>query len=182
MEDLFKKFINAGVGFVSLTTDRVQSTIDALVKESKLSEQEGAKIMDELRKNGETKRKELEKQFQGLTSRLMKTVGVAPNSEVEELKRTVKGGGSKAASASGSKSGAAASKSGSTSAASATSKAAGTVKKAATSTANAAGKAQNSAAGKAGAETKKSNGSKSAAAKNTAGATEGSNDNGNSAS
>lgn len=181
MEDLFKKFINAGVGFVSLTTDRVQSTIDALVKESKLSEQEGAKIMDELRKNGETKRKELEKQFQGLTSRLMKTVGVAPNSEVEELKRTVKGSGSKAASASGSKSGAAASKSGSTSAAGATSKAAGTVKKAATSTANAAGKAQNSAAGKTGAETKKSNSSKSAA-KNTAGATEGSNNNGNSAS
>ncbi|UOG73529.1 hypothetical protein MTX78_15525 [Hymenobacter tibetensis] len=96
MEDLFKKFVNAGVGFVSLTTDRVQKTIDALVKESKLSEQEGAKIMDELKQNGETKRKELEKQVQSIASRVMKTVGVAPNAEVEELKRTVKGG-SKAA-------------------------------------------------------------------------------------
>ena len=92
MEDLFKKFVNAGVGFVSLTTDRVQKTIDALVKESKLSEQEGAKIMDELRKNGETKRKELEKQVQGLAAKMMKTVGVAPSAEVEELKRTVKSG------------------------------------------------------------------------------------------
>jgi len=101
MEDLFKKFVNAGVGFVSLTTDRVQKTIDALVKESKLSEQEGAKIMDELRKNGETKRKELEKQVQGLAAKMMKSVGVAPNSEVEELKRTVKGGAkSKSAAAS----------------------------------------------------------------------------------
>jgi polyhydroxyalkanoate synthesis regulator phasin len=99
MEDLFKKFVNAGVGFVSLTTDRVQKTIDTLVKESKLSEQEGAKIMDELRKNGETKRKELEKQVQGIASRMMKTVGVAPNSEVEELKRTVKGGSKSAATA-----------------------------------------------------------------------------------
>jgi polyhydroxyalkanoate synthesis regulator phasin len=97
MEDLFKKFVNAGVGFVSLTTDRVQKTIDTLVKESKLSEQEGAKIMDELKKNGETKRKELEKQVQGIASRMMKTVGVAPNSDVEELKRTVKGGTKSAA-------------------------------------------------------------------------------------
>ncbi|UOQ64927.1 phasin family protein [Hymenobacter volaticus] len=96
MEDLFKKFINAGVGFVSLTTDRVQKTIDTLVQESKLSEQEGAKIMDELKQNGETKRKELEKQVQSIASRVMKSVGVAPNSDVEELKRTVKGG-SKAA-------------------------------------------------------------------------------------
>lgn len=97
MEDLFKKFVNAGVGFVSLTTDRVQKTIDTLVKESKLSEQEGAKIMDELKKNGETKRKELEKQVQGIASRMMKTVGVAPNSDVEELKRTVKGSSKSAA-------------------------------------------------------------------------------------
>ena len=99
MEDLFKKFINAGVGFVSLTTDRVQKTIDALVQESKLSEQEGAKIMDELKQNGETKRKELEKQVQSIASRVMKTVGVAPNSDVEELKRTVKGGSKPAAAA-----------------------------------------------------------------------------------
>ncbi|HEX8427124.1 hypothetical protein [Hymenobacter sp.] len=99
MEDLFKKFINAGVGFVSLTTDRVQKTIDALVQESKLSEQEGAKIMDELKQNGETKRKELEKQVQSIASRVMKTVGVAPNSDVEELKRTVKGGSKAAAAA-----------------------------------------------------------------------------------
>ncbi|GGG48402.1 phasin family protein [Hymenobacter glacieicola] len=92
MEDLFKKFINAGVGLVSLTNDRVQSTIDKLVQDSKLSEQEGAKIMDELKKNTDTKRQELEKQFQGLASRLMKTAGIASNADVEELKRTVKGG------------------------------------------------------------------------------------------
>ncbi|WP_054412144.1 phasin family protein [Hymenobacter sp. DG25A] len=106
MEDLFKKFINAGVGFVSLTSDRVQSTIDMLVKESKLSEKEGEKIMEELRKNTDTKRKELEKQFNSITSRMMKSVGLATSSEVEELKRTVKGGSK--SSTSGSKSGAAA--------------------------------------------------------------------------
>ena len=97
MEDLFKKFINAGVGLVSLTNERVQKTIDTLVKESKLSEQEGARIMDDLKKNTDTKRQELEKQFQGLTSRLMKGAGLATNADVEELKRTVKGSSKAAA-------------------------------------------------------------------------------------
>ena len=164
MEDLFKKFINAGVGFVSLTNDRVQTTINKLVKESKLSEQEGAKIMDELKKNTDAKRQELEKQFQGLTSRLMKTVGVAPNADVEELKRSVrqsKSAGTGATAAAGSKStGSAGAKKGGSSASagktasSATSKAAGAMKKAADSTSAAAGKTQKSAAAKAGAAKK----------------------------
>ncbi|RYU77176.1 phasin family protein [Hymenobacter persicinus] len=144
MEDLFKKFINAGVGFASLTSDRVQTAIDALVKESKLSEQEGKKIMDDLKKNSETKRKELEKQFSGIASKLMKSVGVASNSDVEELKRSVKGGSKSSASAAGSKSSA-------KPASSATTKAAGATKKAADKVSSAAGSAQKSAAAKAGA-------------------------------
>ncbi|MBT9393735.1 hypothetical protein KLP40_11225 [Hymenobacter sp. NST-14] len=150
MEDLFKKFVNAGVGFVSLTNDRVQKSIDALVKESKLSEKEGAKIMDDLKKNTDSKRKELEKQAKGLADRLMKTVGVAPNSEVEELKRSVKG--SKSADSSTKKSAPSKTASAAKGAvASATSKAAGTVKKAADKTSTAASKTQKSAAGKVGA-------------------------------
>lgn len=184
MEDLFKKFVNAGVGFVSLTTDRVQKTVDALVKESKLSEQEGAKIMDELRKNSDSKRKELEKQFQGLTSRLMKTVGVAPNSELEELKRSSKGSASKSSSSSASSSASAAkgsaakpaTKSAAKPATSATSKAAGAVKKVADKTSAAAGKTQKSAAATAGAAAKKED---NKGAGNSGNASSGS-DNGNS--
>ena len=157
MEDLFKKFVNAGVGFVSLTNERVQKSIDALVKESKLSEKEGAKIMDDLKKNTDSKRKELEKQAKGLADRLMKTVGVAPNSEVEELKRSVKG--SKASTTAAPKK-SAPSKTASAAkgaVASATSKAASTVKKAADKTSAAASKTQKSAAGKAGAAKKAEN-------------------------
>ena len=149
MEDLFKKFINAGVGFASLTSDRVQSAIDSLVKESKLSEQEGKKIMDDLKKNSETKRKELEKQFSGIASKLMKSVGVASNSDVEDLKRSVKGG-SKSASASKSSP----AKSSAKPASSAPAKAAGATKKAADKVSSAAGTAQKSAAAKAGAAKK----------------------------
>ncbi|QJX45422.1 hypothetical protein HMJ29_00110 [Hymenobacter taeanensis] len=136
MEDLFKKFINAGVGLVSLTNDRVQKTIDALVKESKLSEQEGARIMDDLKKNTDTKRQEMEKQFQGLASRLMKSAGIATNADVEELKRTVKGGSKTTATAAKSSATSAAKKPAAASKpAAATSKTAGTAKKTASATA-----------------------------------------------
>lgn len=159
MEDLFKKFINAGVGFVSLTSDRVQTTIDALVKESKLSEQEGKKIMDDLKKNSETKRKELEQQFSSIASKMMKSVGVASNSDVEELKRSVKGAKSSSSATSG-----AAAKSSAKPASSATAKAAGATKKVADKVSSAAGTAQKSAAAKAGAA-KSSSASKPAAKK-----------------
>lgn len=144
MEDLFKKFINAGVGFVSLTNDRFQSTVDKLVKESKLSEKEGKKIMDDLKKNTDTKRKELESQFTGIANRLMKGVGVATNADVEELKRSVRGTKATSSTAAGSKSSA-------KPASSTTAKAAGATKKAADKVSSAAGTAQKSAAAKAGA-------------------------------
>jgi polyhydroxyalkanoate synthesis regulator phasin len=155
MEDLFKKFVNAGVGYLSQGNKKVQATVDKLVKESKISEQEGKKIVDELLKSGETKRAELEKQFRGLADRMMSTVGI--NSTT--TKSTSKSSGSKSkSSASGSKSASKpAAKSGSSAAgkqSSATAKAAGATKKAADAVSKTAGTAQRSAAAKAGAAKK----------------------------
>lgn len=76
MDDLFKKFINTGVGFLSQGNKRVQTALDKLVQESKISEHEGQKIMADLRKSGETKRKDLEKQLQALTDNLRDRVGL----------------------------------------------------------------------------------------------------------
>jgi polyhydroxyalkanoate synthesis regulator phasin len=74
MDDLFKKFINTGVGFLSQGNKAVQKAIEKLVQESKISEQEGKKIVDDLLKNSETKRADLEKQFKGLTEDLRSRV------------------------------------------------------------------------------------------------------------
>ena len=76
MEDLFKKFVNAGVGYLAQGNKKVQDTIDSLVKDSKLTEQEGKKIVDDLLKSGETRRAALEKEFKGLTNRLRSSVGL----------------------------------------------------------------------------------------------------------
>jgi polyhydroxyalkanoate synthesis regulator phasin len=140
MEDLFKKFVNAGVGYIAQGNKKIQSTIEALVKDSKITEQEGKKIVDELLKSGETKRAELEKQFQGLTERVKTTVGLGDKKKTS-AKAASKPAAKTASSATSKQS-------------SATAKAAGTVKKAADKVSTAAGTAQKSAAAKAGATTK----------------------------
>ncbi|TDN36457.1 hypothetical protein E4631_18775 [Hymenobacter sp. UV11] len=81
MDDLFKKFINTGVGFLSQGNKAMQSAIEKLVKESKISEQEGKKIVDDLLKSSEAKRTDLEKQFKGLTEDLKTRVGLTPEAK-----------------------------------------------------------------------------------------------------
>ena len=137
MEDLFKKFVNAGVGYIAQGSKSVQSTIENLVKDNKMTQAEGKKIVDELLKSGETKRAELEKQFQGLTERVKSTVGLGDSTA--KAKPAAKKPAAKAAAKPAS---------------SATSKAAGAVKKVADKVSGAAGSAQKSAAGQAGAAKK----------------------------
>ena len=76
MEDLFKKFVNAGVGYIAQGSKTVQTTIEKLVKDNKMTQEEGKRIVDELMKSGESKRHELEKQFQGLSESIKRSVGL----------------------------------------------------------------------------------------------------------
>ena len=139
MEDLFKKFVNAGVGYIAQGSKSVQSAIEKLVKDNKMTQAEGKKIVDELMKSGETKRAELEKQFQGLTDRVKSTVGLGDSKAKAKAKPAAKKPAVNAAAKPAS---------------SAASKAAGAVKKVADKVSSAAGSAQKSAAAKAGAAKK----------------------------
>lgn len=138
MEDLFKKFVNAGVGYIAQGSKTVQKTIDKLVQDNKMTQDEGKKIVDELLKSGETKRAELEKQFQGLVERAKSTVGLADAQPAAKGKAAAK----KPAVAPVAKSAVA-------TANSVASKAAGTVKKVADRVSAAADSAQKSTAAKA---------------------------------
>ncbi len=137
MEDLFKKFVNAGVGYIAQGSKSLQSTIEKLVTDNKMTQAEGKKIVDELMKSGETKRAELEKQFQGLAERMKTTVGLG------DAKGKSKPAAKKPATKTSAKP-----------ASSATSSAAGAAKKVADKVSSAAGTAQKSAAAKAGAAAK----------------------------
>ncbi|MFD1872188.1 phasin family protein [Hymenobacter bucti] len=97
MDDLFKKFINTGVGFLSQGNKRVQTVLDKLVQDSKISEQEGKKIMDDLLKSGESKRKDLEKQLQTLAGSLKDRVSKSSEAAAPAPKAKAKAAPKKAA-------------------------------------------------------------------------------------
>ena len=140
MDATFKKFLNTGVGYLSQGNKLVQTAIEKLVKENKISEKEGQKIVADLLKSGEAKRADLEKQFAKLTDDLKTRVGLG-----DDKKKPAP-----AAKKAAAKAPAAAKKP----ATSATAKVAGTVKKAADKVSATASKTQRSAAAKAGATKK----------------------------
>lgn len=154
MDDLFKKFINTGVGFLSQGNKAVQTAIEKLVKESKISEQEGKKIMDDLLKSGETKRADLEKQFKTLTADLKSRVGLKGEGESKKAPAAPKANPAPKAAPKPTASPAAKAPAAKKAAASPAATAAGTVKKAADKVSAAAEKAQRSAAAKAAAPKK----------------------------
>ncbi|MEL6654677.1 MAG: hypothetical protein AAFQ87_28130, partial [Bacteroidota bacterium] len=51
MEELFKRFLYTGVGFVAMTAEKLQESIDEMVGDGKLSEEEGKKLVDNFMEN-----------------------------------------------------------------------------------------------------------------------------------
>lgn len=92
MQELFMKLIYSGVGMAALTAETFKQTIDKLVDDRKLSEEEGKKIVDEFFKNfekAETTRNEFESQMGKLLERFAKNFGFVPAAEVETLNKRI---------------------------------------------------------------------------------------------
>lgn len=67
MEDLFKKFLYTGIGLVALTAEKIQTTVDDLVNQSKISEEEGKKLVEDFLKDTEAKKEEFETKLKEVT-------------------------------------------------------------------------------------------------------------------
>ena len=89
MEDLFKKLIYTGIGWISITTENFKKTIDKFIEEEKISAEEGKKIFDEFVQNAETKKDELEDQFKNIVDKLINSLNFAKQEEVKKLEKRV---------------------------------------------------------------------------------------------
>ncbi len=85
MEDLFKKFLYTSVGLVSTTVEKIQSSVDKLVDEDKLSQDEGKKIVDDLVKNTETKREEFEGKLKSIVEDVMTRLNIGSQSQIKDI-------------------------------------------------------------------------------------------------
>ena len=89
MEDLFKKFIYTGIGWVSSTTDKLKKSVEDFIAEGKLSAEDGKKIVDEFLKNSESKKGEIEDQFNKLIDHIIKSMSFVKMEELKKLEKRV---------------------------------------------------------------------------------------------
>jgi polyhydroxyalkanoate synthesis regulator phasin len=89
MEDLFKKFVYTGIGWVSNATEKLKKSIDDFIVEGKISAEDGKKIVDEFLKNADSKKEEFEDQFSKLFDELLKSIRFAKAEELKKLESRV---------------------------------------------------------------------------------------------
>ena len=89
MEDLFKKFMYTGVGLVSMTGEKLQSSIDKLVKDNKISSEDGKKIVDDLMKKTEAKKEEFEGKLKEVTESVVSKFDFLKKNDFETLVKRI---------------------------------------------------------------------------------------------
>ncbi len=85
MEDLFKTFLYTGVGIVSETADKLQSSVNNLVEKGKINEQEGEKVVNHLFEDANAKRQELETNVRDFVQKGLEQFNWVSKAEVEAL-------------------------------------------------------------------------------------------------
>lgn len=90
MEKILKKALYTSVGFVTIATDKVQTTIKSLIDNGKISEEEGKKIVDDFMSDIDTKKGEVETRINGLMDKVVNSLDWAKRSEFSALKDRIK--------------------------------------------------------------------------------------------
>jgi polyhydroxyalkanoate synthesis regulator phasin len=89
MENIFKKFLHTGVGFISIASEKFKNAIDELVKDGKLSEAEGKKRVEEFMSQSEDRKKEFDKEFGNAIENILKNFKFAKKEDLDKLIKRV---------------------------------------------------------------------------------------------
>lgn len=89
IEELFKKFVYTGVGLVAMTGEKLKKAVDDLIKEEKISTQEGEKIVKDFFKNTEEKSKELEEDLKKAVNKVVDKFNFAKKEDLDELGKKI---------------------------------------------------------------------------------------------
>lgn len=89
MEEQLKKLVYAGVGFAAQASEKFEKSITDLVKNGKIEEKEGKKIVDDFfSKTGKTK-DSFETKFRKTTEDIVSKFKLAPQSEIKDLNKRI---------------------------------------------------------------------------------------------
>ncbi|HBR10228.1 TPA: hypothetical protein DD712_03120 [Candidatus Acetothermia bacterium] len=89
MLDLMKKGILIGIGVASLAKDRAEELIEKIAEESKLSEEEGRKLVKELLEKSDEARKEFQDQVGKRVKEALNAMDIPSREELQGLKARI---------------------------------------------------------------------------------------------
>lgn len=86
MLDLIKKSLEAAIGGITLTQEKMKEIADELVVKGHLSKKEGADLLKELKNVAKENQKKIGGLIEDQVRSILKDVGVASSSEIKALK------------------------------------------------------------------------------------------------
>ncbi|MBW6520804.1 MAG: phasin family protein [Desulfoarculaceae bacterium] len=90
MIELIKKAMLTGLGMASLTKDKIEEIGRDFIEQGKLSQQEGEKLMEELRARAEESKLEIKKQIEQRIEEILKKMDLVRKSDLDDLKQQIK--------------------------------------------------------------------------------------------
>ncbi len=90
MENPLKQFLYAGIGLASLTTEKVQGTLDELVEKGKISDSEAKKVAEDVIENLNGKREEFEEKLGDIVKNVADKLDYVKRDDYDNLQKRVK--------------------------------------------------------------------------------------------
>jgi polyhydroxyalkanoate synthesis regulator phasin len=88
-DSFFKKMFYTGIGIAALTKEKFEEAIEELVKDKKMSTDEGKKIIDDFVKNVDSKKDEIEDQMKEFVEKTTKKFKFVKKDEIDELEKRI---------------------------------------------------------------------------------------------
>ena len=89
MSDLIKKTLLAGLGAFSLTREKVEDTIDDLVKRGELSREEKPGMLEDFAKAAEKRQNEVREFVQKEVQKVLKALDIPTRQEINDLREQI---------------------------------------------------------------------------------------------
>ncbi|WP_145149490.1 phasin family protein [Paenibacillus xylanexedens] len=89
MSDLFKKAISLGLGLTVVSKEKIEKTVDDLVKRGELAPGESKALVERLLERGDEEQGQLKRVIQEQVKRVLQEAGVASESDVTSLEQRV---------------------------------------------------------------------------------------------
>jgi polyhydroxyalkanoate synthesis regulator phasin len=90
MFDLLKKTMLTGIGIASMTKEKIEELGKKISEENKLTEKEGKRMVDDLLKQSEKAKEDLENQVQKLVKNALEKLDIPAREDLNRLEKRIK--------------------------------------------------------------------------------------------